>query len=60
MHQPALPKKYSYLEFLWFVFSRIWTEYGGLLYKSMYWVRMRENTDQKKSEYRYCSRNNNV
>ena len=34
--------------FFWSVFSRIWTEYGGLLRKSPYTVQMRENTDQKK------------
>ena len=34
--------------FLWSVFSRIRTEYGYLLRKFPYSVRMRENTDQKK------------
>ena len=34
--------------FFWSVFSRIWTEYGDLLHKFPYSVRMRENTDQKK------------
>ena len=32
----------------WSVFSRIRTEYGDLLRKSSYSVRIRENTDQKK------------
>ena len=30
------------------VFSRIWTEYGDLRYKSPYSVQMRKNTDQTK------------
>ena len=34
--------------FFWSVFSRIWIEYGDLLHKPPYSVRMRENTDQKK------------
>ena len=32
----------------WSVFSRIWTEYGVVQSISLYSVRMRENTDQKK------------
>ena len=47
----ALHKKCPYSEFFWFVCSRIWTEYGYLLRKSLYLVRMRENTDQKNSKY---------
>ena len=39
------------------VFSRIWTEFGDLLPKSSYSVRMGKNTDQIKSEYRHLSRN---
>ena len=31
----------------WSVFSRIWTKYGDLLYKSRYSVQMRESMDQK-------------
>ena len=46
----ALPKTCLYLEFFWPAFSRIQTEYGDLLIKSPYSVRMRENTDQKSSE----------
>ena len=38
------PKIFPYLEFFWPVFSRIWTKY---------WIR--ENTDQKKSEYGHFS-----
>ena len=34
--------------FFWFVFSCIWAEYGGLLRKSSYSVRIQENTDQEK------------
>ena len=34
--------------FFWSVFSCIWTEYGEILFISLYSVRMRENTDQKK------------
>ena len=42
-----LHKKCPYLEVFWYVFSRIRTEYGDLLYKSPYSVRMRESTDQE-------------
>ena len=34
--------------FLWSVLPRIWPEYGDLLRKSPYLVRIGENTDQKK------------
>ena len=37
--------------FFWFKFSCIRTEYGDLLRKSPYLVRMQENTDQKKTPY---------
>ena len=33
------------------IFSHILTEYGDLLCKSPYSVRMRENADQKNSKY---------
>ena len=46
--------KYRYLEFFWSLFSRIWTEYGEVLFISLYSVQMRENTDQK--NYGYFSR----
>ena len=39
----ALREEYPYSEFFWSVFSCIWTV--------PYSVRMRENTDQKNSEY---------
>ena len=40
----ALREKYPYSELFWSVFSHIWTEYLSVF-------RMRENTDQKNSEY---------
>ena len=52
----SLRKKCPYLELLWFVFSRIWTEYVGIRNISPYSVRMRENADQNNSEYRHFSR----
>ena len=33
---------------MWSVFTRIWTEYGDLLRKSLYSVQIRGNTEQKK------------
>ena len=48
----ALRKNCRYSEFFWSVFSRIRTEYSEILRVSQYSVQMRENTDQKKSEYR--------
>ena len=42
----TLRQKCSYSEFLWSVFSHIWTEYV---------IRMRENMDQKNSEYGHFS-----
>ena len=47
----SLRKKCPYSEFFWSVFSRIRTEYGDLLCKFPYSVLMRENADQKNSEY---------
>ena len=41
-------KKCPYSEFLWYVFSRIQTEYEE--------IRMGENTDQKISKYAHFSR----
>ena len=49
--QLSLREKCSYLEFFWSVFSHIRTEYGEILRVSPYSIRMRENTDQKNSEY---------
>ena len=44
-------KKCPYSEFFMSVFSSISTVYGEILCISPYSVRMRENTDHKKSEY---------
>ena len=52
----SLRKMCKYSEFLWYVFSRIWTEYRDLLWRSPYSVRMRGNTDQKNSKYGHFSR----
>ena len=51
MDNRTLRKKWPYSEFFWSVFSRIWAEYGDLLPKSPYSVRMWENTDYKNFEY---------
>ena len=37
--------------FFWSVFSRIWTKYGEIRSISPYSVRIRENSDQKKTPY---------
>ena len=42
--------------FFWPVFSRIRTKYGNLRSKSMYSVRIRENTDQKNSAFGHFPR----
>ena len=47
----TLRKKCPYLVFFWSVFSRIRTEYGERRSISLHSIRMRENTDQKNSEY---------
>ena len=47
----TLCEKWPYSELFWSVFSRIRTEYGEILRICPYSVRMRENTDQKNSEY---------
>ena len=44
-------EKCSYSDFFWSVFSRIRTEYREKFHISSYSVQMRENTDQKNSEY---------
>ena len=46
-----LEKKCSYLKFFWSVFSGSLTEYGDLLSKYSYSVRMPENRNQKNTEY---------
>ena len=50
-----LYEKCPYFEFFWSVFSRIRTEYGEIRSASPYPDQMRENTDQKNSEYGYYS-----
>ena len=52
----TLREKCRYSEFFWFVFSRIWTEYGDMLRISPSSMRMREIRDQKNSEYGHFSR----
>ena len=47
----SLCEKCPISELFWFVFPRIWTEYGEILRISSYSVRMRENADQNDSEY---------
>ena len=56
LYFPSLREKCPYSEFLWSAFSRIRTEYGGMWSISSYSVRMRENTNQKNSEYGHFSR----
>ena len=51
-----LLEKCPYLKLFWSAFSRIRTEYGEILSISPYSIRMRENTDQKNSEYGHFSR----
>ena len=53
----SLREKCPYSEFFWSKFSCIWTEYGEIIRTSPYSVRMRENMDQKNSEYGHFSRN---
>ena len=43
-------------ELFWFDFSHIWAEYREIFRISPYSIRMRENTDQKNSEYsHFCA-----
>ena len=49
--EETLREKWRYSEIFCFVFSRIQTEYGDIRGISPYLVQMRENTDQKNSEY---------
>ena len=44
-------KKCPYSEFFWSLFFHIRSEYGKMFHISPYSVRIRENTDQKNSEY---------
>ena len=52
----SVREKCPYLEFFWYVFSCIRTEYRIIRSISPYSVWMRENTDQKNSEYGHFSR----
>ena len=56
----TLREKCPYSKFFWSVFPRIRTEYGDLLRKSPYSVRMRENTDLKIFEYGHFLRSEMV
>ena len=49
-------KKRLYSEFFWLVISHNWNEYRDLPRKSPYSVRMRENANQKNSNYRHFLR----
>ena len=51
----TLHKKCPYSGLFWSVFFRIWTEYGEIRSIFRYSVRMRENVDQKNSEYGHFS-----
>ena len=55
-----LCKKYPYLELFWSVFSHIRTEYRKIASITPYSVQMRENTDQKNSEYGHFSCSNSI
>ena len=55
MPKNTLREKCPYSEFFCFVFSCIRTEYGEILRIAPYSVLMRENNDQKNSEYRHFS-----
>ena len=55
-HFYSLREKCPYLEFFWSVFSYIRTEYGEILHASPYLAWIRENTNQKNSEYGHFSR----
>ena len=49
--EETLREKCPNMEFFWSVFSRIRTEYGDLLLKSVYSVQVRENKDQKNAVF---------
>ena len=49
----ALPGKCLYFKFFWSVFSCIWTEYGDLICKFPFLVRIRENKGQKNFEHEH-------
>ena len=51
LERSPLRKKCPYSDDFWSVFIRITTGYGDLLCKSPYSIQIRENMDQKNSEY---------
>ena len=52
----TLHEKCLYSDFFWSAFSRIRIEHGDLLCKFSYLDRIRENTDQKNSEFEHLLR----
>ena len=56
----SLREKCPYSEFFWSAFSHIRTEYKEILRISPYPVQVRENTDQKNSEYGHFSRSESM
>ena len=56
LFQITLREKCPHSGFFWSVFSCLRTEYGEMRSISPYSVRIRENTDQKNSEYGHFSR----
>ena len=60
IHTPTLRETFPYWEFFWSVFPHIRTEYGEIQSISPYSIRMRENTDQKNSEYGHYSRSGSI
>ena len=56
LFQITLREKCPYSGFFWSVFSCLRAEYGEMRSFSPYSVRIRENTDQKNSEYGHFSR----
>ena len=55
--QMSLHEKCLCSEFFWSLFSGFWIEYGKMLPTYPYSIQMRENTDQKNSDYGHFSRN---
>ena len=55
----TLPKKCLNMEFFWFVFSCIWTEYEDFFRKSPYSVQMGGNTVLKNSVFGHFLRSEN-
>ena len=55
LNRPSLREKLPYLEIFWSIFSHFRTQYGHIRSICPYSFRMRENTDQKNSEYGHFS-----